>query len=263
MADVERGEEEPVLAAPCRDKTLPANIRVGFISKVYGLVTYMLTVTFTIAAPFVFRPVETKLFFDQHPSLTVLSSGVFLGMYVLNFCLIGSALCGNGKFVRQYMSMFRTAPQNFIFLTVVAAAFGVLAGFTCAQYTAQSVLMVFALAAFLIACLTMYAVHTDADFTGMRGYAFMLIIGLLSTSLLCVFFPGPFMHKVVAGFGAIAFSFLIVHDTQLIFGESALNPGAKRQIEYSVDMYAFAAYQLYLDFINYFLYLLQLLGDRR
>ena len=38
------------------------------------------------------------------------------------------------------------------------------------------------------------------------------------------------------GFGAIAFSFLIVHDTQLIFGESALNPGAKRQIEYSVDM---------------------------
>merc|ERR1719405_101557 len=113
--------------------------------------------------------------------------------------------------------------------------------------------MVFALSAFLIAMLTLYAVYTNADFTGMRGYAFMLIIGLLSTSLLCIFFPGPLAHKLCAGFGAIAFSFLIVHDTQLIFGKSALNPRAKRQIEYSVDMYAFAAYQLYLDFINYFL----------
>jgi len=37
----------------------------------------------------------------------------------------------------------------------------------------------------------------------------------------------------------------------------------QRQFEYTLDMYAFAAYQLYLDFINFFLYMLRLLGERR
>lgn len=263
MTDVERAESEPIIAPPCRSKNLPPQIRVAFISKVYGLVMYMLMITFAVASPFVFRPMETKLFFMQHQSLGILTSAVFVCLYAINFCVMGSMLCGNGGFMNMYMNMFRTFPQNYIFLTVVSAAFGVMSGFVAAQYTATSVLLVFGLAAVLVAGLTCYAVYTEADTTGMRMYAFALILGLMSTSLLLMFFPGPFMHKVVAGFGSIAFAFLIVHDTQLIFGESAIAPGKSRRLEFTVDMYAFAAYQLYLDYINFFIYMLQLLGQRR
>jgi len=60
-------------------------------------------------------------------------------------------------------------------------------------------------------------------------------------------------------------SFVIIYDTQLIFGTASLEMGrsAARKIEFTVDMYCFAAYQLYLDFVNLFLYLLELFGDRQ
>ena len=38
----------------------------------------------------------------------------FVCLYGLNFCLIGSALCGNGDLVRSYMKMFRTVPTNYV-----------------------------------------------------------------------------------------------------------------------------------------------------
>jgi len=57
--------------------------------------------------------------------------------------------------------------------------------------------------------------------------------------------------------GAILFSFYIVYDTQLIAG------GAHREYGFSVDDYAFAALNLYVDIIRLFLKLLSLLGKRK
>merc|ERR1712032_1809081 len=106
--------------------------------------------------------------------------------------------------------------------------------------------------------LTMYAMTTKSDFTGMGPYLSAAIMGLMLASFLCIFFPySPMIQKVMAGFGAILFSFYIVYDTQLICG------GKHSKHAFGVDDYVFAALNIYLDIINLFLYLLQLFGDRR
>merc|ERR1740121_2481873 len=94
------------------------------------------------------------------------------------------------------------------------------------------------------------------------------LMGFFMLSFIALFFPGPLIHKVIAACGAVLFSFVIIYDTQLIFGTQPLNldlttHSPVRKVEFTVDMYAFAAYQLYLDFVNMFLYLLKLFGERR
>jgi FtsH-binding integral membrane protein len=254
-------EGDSVFVRSCSDKSLPASVRVDFIKKTYGLLTYMLLITFAVACPCTLRPVDTKAFFFAHPWILAATSAIFLCMYAVNFCLITSTLCGDGSFVASYIKMFKTFPQNYLFITVISLAFGVMTGFICMQYKAESVLMVFVITASIIVCLSIYAVQTKADFTGHNMYFMGFLCGLLMTSMFCILFPGPFMQKICAGMGAILFSALIIRDTQMIFGEIE-GVGGIRSVEYTIDMYAFAAYQLYLDFINFFLDMLRLLGER-
>merc|ERR1712187_582554 len=133
------------------------------------------------------------------------------------------------------------------------------------QYEAQSVCFVFALTAIMCVALTVFAVTTKSDFTGCGAYVFVALIGLmlfgLLASPLAAFLPEgkPFLIRFGGAIGATLFGFIIVYDTQLIFGSVG---GGDRKAEYTIDMYAFAAFELYLDFINFFLYMLQFLGSR-
>merc|ERR1712118_285074 len=137
-------------------------------------------------------------------------------------------------------------PINLIFLTVVASAFGIMVGFISVQYTAVSVCYAFLLSAVIIAALTVYAVTMKGGVTGPAD--------------------SP-MNKLIAGGMAMFFGFLIVYDTQLIFGADGASyysgQDQARQFEYTLDMYAFAAYQLYIDYINFLIKMIKLLGERR
>merc|ERR1719453_1679024 len=119
------------------------------------------------------------------------------------------------------------------------------------QYTAYSVCYVLAVAAIMIIGLSIYAVKTSADFTGMGGYVIVAILALMCVGLLCMLVEGEIAHKIYAGLAACLFGFLIVYDTQLIFGNAkGSNP---KKCQYTIDMYAFAAFELYLDFIQFFI----------
>ena len=160
--------------------------------------------------------------------------------------------------------MMVTPPWNYLYLMVFSVCFGVLVGYVCASYTAESVLLVFALTVVMIVCLTVYAVRTSADFTGWGPHMLVICVGLLLLLLMYFLLPDRTLFSRLAGaVCAIIFGMLIVHDTQLIFGSAALGfGGSAKQYEYTIDMYAFAAWNLYLDFITFFLYMLQFLGNR-
>jgi hypothetical protein len=261
----EGGNVQVFESASTDDKTLPDEIRVGFIMKTYGLLTYMLVITFSITTPFIFNSrKDVAAFMSAHPWIPIVTGVTFLALYMLNFCVMISAMC-SGELVQAYLRMFKTFPQNICFITVVASCFGVLMGGICLQYTAQSVLLVFALCACIVVGLTVYAVKTKADFTGMGAYIFVAVLGLIFTGIICSFFPmvpGGMMDRAIGGIGSMIFGFIIVYDTQLIFGNSKFT-GGERQMQFTIDMYAFAAYHLYLDFINFIIYMLRFLGERR
>merc|ERR1712216_525661 len=113
--------------------------------------------------------------------------------------------------------------------------------------------------------LTVYAAYTKTDFTGLGMYIFAFVLGLCLLGLISIFVRSAFLYRAIAVGGAVLCSFVIIYDTQLIFGSASFEFGRSnaRKIEFTIDMYAFASYQLYLDFINLFLYLLELFGDRR
>jgi FtsH-binding integral membrane protein len=141
----------------------------------------------------------------------------------------------------MYMNMFKTFPHNVIFLTVLSAAFGVLVGQICAEYKQESVVFVFFATSVMICGLTGYAVKTSADFTSMGAYVFAAVLGLMLASILAMWTG---MGGIIAGLGATVFAFIIVYDTQLIFGNSTPVPSEyshhqhQRQFEYTLDMYA-------------------------
>lgn len=244
---------------------LPDYVRVAFIKKVYGLLLYMLVITFAMTAPFVFNTDKTMAFMKANPAIVGIATVCFLGFYAMNIALVFATCCGCDSFTRAYLGMFKRSPINLIFLTFVAVTFGLPVGFICAQYTATSVCYAFLMSAGLCAALTVYAVQRKGDVTGMGMYIFVGCIGMLLLMPLLAFAGGAFMNKIVAGLFVIFFGFMLVYDTQLIFGcvtFSGTN-SRRRQFEYTLDMYAFATYNLYLDFINIFLYMLELMGERR
>jgi len=271
LLDSERGDTQ-FFEGPGNVKDQPPEIRTGFITKTYGLVFYMLLITSSISMPFFVNDrADVVAWLGAHPYILPLAMSVMIGFYILNVAAVMSMVCcrSDGCY-RAYMKMFTTFPVNLLFLTTFAAAFGCMAGIICMQYEVQSVVLIFAMCAVLIIALTIYAVKTNADFTGMGPYILMALLCFIMTSLIVALVgaaggevgAGSTTNKIMGGLGAMLFGFLIVYDTQLIFGNSR-HSGGERQMQYTIDLYAFAAFQLYLDFINFFIYMLQAFGTRR
>lgn len=265
-ANVEKGQADTeVLNPSCLDATLPAEIRLGFVKKVYGIVCVMLLVTFGIASPFIFATEDTLQWMRSNMWLVTIVSLILLVQHIFNICMVAQMCCGGSSLFLGYMKMFKTVPFNYLYLGIYACCFGFVTGFITARYTVESVLVVFGISFVLILALTAYAVYTKADFTGCGAYVLVGLLGLILVVLVGFFFPiGSVFHRIIGVLGATLFGFIIVYDTQLIFGSASLKlGGGSRKFEYSIDMYAFAAFNLYLDFVNFFLFLLQALGERR
>jgi FtsH-binding integral membrane protein len=104
----------------------------------------------------------------------------------------------------------------------------------------------------VVAALTLFAVLTPIDFTGLCGVLFVGSIILLVLGILSILFPSRTISFIYAGFGALLFTVYIVYDTQQIVGG--------RREEISPEEYIFAALTLYVDIAMLFLMILKLLG---
>eukprot|EP00747_Dinoflagellata_sp_TGD_P165678 gnl/TRDRNA2_/TRDRNA2_187306_c0_seq1.p1 gnl/TRDRNA2_/TRDRNA2_187306_c0~~gnl/TRDRNA2_/TRDRNA2_187306_c0_seq1.p1 ORF type:complete len:275 (+),score=32.52 gnl/TRDRNA2_/TRDRNA2_187306_c0_seq1:54-827(+) len=253
-------DELSVLQPAMKVRHVPSTVRRDFVLKVYGLVIAQCAVTFGLASPFVFHQNEARVWVQQNLWVVILALVILLAIHIYHLFMTCEMCMGGSKLRQQYLGMFVTVPWNFLFMTVYAVCMGVVVGVICLIYTATSICFVFLLSAALIIALTVYAVKTEADFTGFGPYILVALFGLMLMACICFFLPiGSIVHRVIGAIGAIIFGFIIVYDTQLIFG---VYSSSERDFEYSIDMYAYAAFELYLDFVNFFLYMLQFLGDR-
>jgi len=220
---------------------MDAEVRSGFVRKVYGILTVQLLVTAALAAPF------------QQMDRTWLAHHIKL----YQIAVFGTAALMFGVLCCCKNTM-RTFPQNYIVLGMITVGMGIEVGFVSAMYKTQSVLLVFMVTAGIFLSLTAFAFTTKYDFTGFGPYLFVALAGLCIMSFIMMFLPySSMMMKVYSCVGAILFSFYIVYDTQQIAG------GKHKKHQLGVDEYAFGALTIYLDIINLFMLLLELLGDRK
>lgn len=153
----------------------------------------------------------------------------------------------------------RVYPNNYLFLGLFTAAESVLLGTATAAYELTAIMLAVGVTASLCLGLIAFAKTTKRDFTGAGPFLFTALWILIVFGLVLSFMPGMAQdaQTAYALLGVVIFSFYVVYDVQLILG------GKHNRFRYSVDDYVIVALMLYLDVINIFVDLLQLIGGRR
>ncbi|ORJ57411.1 Bax inhibitor-1/YccA family protein [Geothermobacter hydrogeniphilus] len=148
--------------------------------------------------------------------------------------------------------------------TLMFLFYSALSGVTFASiflvYTSSSIASTFFIASGTFAAMSIYGYTTRRDLTGWGSFFFMGLIGVLIASVVNIFLQSTMIYWLVSYIGVFVFVGLTAYDTQKIkqIGEAgfANEEGRKKAA-------IIGALRLYLDFINLFLMLLRIMGNRR
>jgi FtsH-binding integral membrane protein len=142
---------------------------------------------------------------------------------------------------------------------IYATVMGLSLGGIFLVYTGTSIARVFFITAATFGAMSLYGYTTNADLSRMGSFLLMGLIGLVIASLVNIFIGSSALQFAISIIGVIVFVGLTAYDTQRIKemyleSDSAEIAGKKAVL---------GALALYLDFINLFMMLLQLFGQRR
>ena len=127
-------------------------------------------------------------------------------------------------------------------------------------YTTASIFSTFLVTAGTFGAMSLYGYTTKKDLTSWGSFLFMGLIGIIIASLVNMFMQSSMMHMIITYAGVLIFVGLTAYDTQKIKEMNILgNEGTEEDTKEAIR----GALTLYLDFINLFLMLLRLIGDRR
>jgi len=140
---------------------------------------------------------------------------------------------------------------------VYAASLGITMGLIVASYTTGSVVTAFLSASAMFGAAAIYGHVTKRSLAKLGGILFMGLIGLLVAMVLNIFLASSAVTFAISIVGVVIFTALTAYDVQRI------QSGAIAAYTGSMEKAAvIGALQLYLDFINIFLFMLRLLGGR-
>lgn len=128
-------------------------------------------------------------------------------------------------------------------------------------YTQASVYQAFFTAAGMFGVMSVYGLFTKKDLTGMGSFLIMGLFGIIIASLINIFVRSSGMEIVISIMGIIIFMGLTAYDTAKIKQLSMTVNGADSSALTKIAV--IGALQLYLDFINLFIYLLRIFGKQR
>ncbi|PCJ56644.1 MAG: hypothetical protein COA65_10225 [Rhodospirillaceae bacterium] len=126
-------------------------------------------------------------------------------------------------------------------------------------YTGESIARVFFISAGTFAAMSLYGYTTKRDLTGLGSFLFMGLIGIIIASVVNMFVQSSMMSFIISVIGVLIFVGLTAYDTQKI--KRAYNEADASELAGKKAL--MGALSLYLDFINLFLMMLRLFGDRR
>lgn len=127
-------------------------------------------------------------------------------------------------------------------------------------YELGSIATVFAITAGMFGLTAAYGYVTKRDLSGMGGFMTMGLFGIILAMFVNWFLGSPALDFAISVIGVIVFTGLTAYDMQRIKEEHVLMYDGRSAATKGAII---GALRLYLDFINMFLFLLRLLGDRR
>jgi len=149
-----------------------------------------------------------------------------------------------------------------LYFYVYAAIMGLSLAWIFLAFTGASIATTFLVTAIAFASLSLYGYTTKRDLSPFGTFLIMGVVGLIVASLVNIFLASAAMSFAISVIGVLLFAGLTAFDTQRIKNEYIQHAQAMDQ-EWLGKAAIMGALQLYLDFINLFMFLLQFLGDRR
>lgn len=126
-------------------------------------------------------------------------------------------------------------------------------------YTGPSIALTFFATAAAFVSLSLWGYTTKRDLSGMGTFFLMGLVGLIVALFINALFPSGPLTLAISAIGVLLFAGLTAYDTQKIKSMYFYVGGT----EFARKSAVMGALQLYLDFINMFLFLLRFMGDRR
>lgn len=175
---------------------------------------------------------------------------VFWGLIIAEFALvIGISAAIN----RLSIS---TATMMFVLYSVIN---GATLSSIFMLYTMSSIASVFFITAATFGVMSLIGIVTKTDLSGMGKMLMMALVGLIIATIVNIFMKSSGLAMILNYAGVLIFVALTAYDTQKIKTMLAMAPSD----ENGQKLALLGALSLYLDFINLFIYLLRILGDRK
>lgn len=213
-----------------------AALAKAYLNKVYLWMAVSLLLTAGVAV-YAANSRDAMIWVSEHPILLCIGTiGIVL---VMSFC-------------RNKLTSGALAVLLFSFSALEGLLFGPL----LIIYTSQSIGLAFGSAAGMFGVMALYGAFTKRNLSTLGRTLLMLLIGLIVAGIINIFWGNSTMDLIVSAIGVIVFALFTAYDTQRLLQEGLCCTDEDQRRKGAV----LGALNLYLDFINLFLYLLSFLG---
>ncbi|WP_170325832.1 Bax inhibitor-1/YccA family protein [Ruegeria arenilitoris] len=230
------------------------------MNKVYGTMSVGMLITFAAAwaiAGLAVSSVPTEYQISASTYLTQFGATLFASP--LKWIIMFAPLAFVFGFSAGINRLSAAAAQTIFY--VFAAVMGVSISWIFLVFTGQSIIQVFLITSIAFAGLSLYGYTTKKDLSGMGTFLMMGLIGLIVAMIVNWFLQSPAMMYAISVIGVLIFAGLTAYDTQSI-KNTYLQMAHSGDQEWLGKAAIMGALSLYLDFINMFMFLLQLFGSR-
>jgi uncharacterized protein len=251
MADLDRRYAQGTTVGRAETGVIDQGLR-SYMLRVYNYMASGVAITGVVAyLTYIFAVVDT----GTGLQLTSFGNLIFASAFkwVVIFAPLGMVFFLSARL----NSMSLSAAQ--ISFWVFAALMGLSLGSIFLVYAHASIARVFFITAASFGALSLYGYTTQRDLSAWGSFLFMGLIGIIIAMLVNLFLASSALQFAISVIGVLIFAGLTAYDTQQIkemyyAGDDGTVAGRKAVM---------GALRLYLDFINLFMMLLQLFGDRR
>jgi hypothetical protein len=219
------------------------------MNKVYGLMSVAMLVTAGVA-----WSVGTS-----DALLSIFRDPLTLRPNILGWVVMFAPLVMVFAFSAMINRLSAAAAQ--VFFYAFAAVMGLSLAWIFKVFTGVSIAQTFLITAIAFAGLSLYGYVTKRDLSGMGTFLMMGLIGLIVAMIVNLFFASSALAFAISVIGVLIFAGLTAYDTQNIKNTYIQHAQAMDQ-EWLGKAAIMGALNLYLDFINLFMFLLQFLGNR-
>lgn len=244
-----------------RQEPMTTNTRTMGVSVDAGLRSYMLQVYNFMASALVLTGLVAYMAGSSEAFMNLMLTqkangavGMSMLAYVVMFAPLGVVMYLGARM----HALSTSAAQTWFW--AYSALMGLSLWFITQAYTGESIARVFFITSITFGGMSLYGYTTKRDLTGFGSFLMMGVWGIFIASIVNMFMQSSALNYAISYIGILVFTGLTAYDTQKLKGMYYSVAGNPEMARKSAIM---GALNLYLDFLNLFLMLLRVMGDRK